>query len=490
MENPKVKKRRLVLNDMCDDEYEEYRVGTFPSPPPSMVVPMDENLKNMYLVRECYVELYERIMASAARTVIVTGNPGVGKSAFYVYFYTRLLSDDRIPEHVLVYENSKEKPVLYVDQRHVIEIENFYMPYDEKERNLIRTFNKLNIWHIIDGCNENVKPQSLGRTIVFSSPNRKKMNLLDDDVNVEKLYVPPWTLEELNICRERFYPSLSYEDLVKRFCDFGGVPRFIFAGNQSNARSKIAEAFSKADFRKHVELPEAIGISDSDDYSHRLLHMMPCDNYSSYFLNFASESIGSQIFHNYFTECRNDLFKFLIEKEGVLEVSGYRGYLFEMLAHQKLSAGGTFAVKNLKTGKIGTLKLDPSKVHVFSKASELKAVDPTKYYRPRVKNYQSIDAFKSNWMFQMGIGASHPTKINGIRELLKVRGLFANSCLISTDPICIVFVVPPERFDDYSIQNFIFNKDSSEEKTSSGVIPKWTSDIVQIALKIDFADLV
>jgi hypothetical protein len=216
--------------------------------------------------------------------------------------------------------------------------------------------------------------------------------------------------------------------------------------------------------------------------------MIPYDNYSNYYLNFASEFIGSQIFHTYFTECRNDLFKFLVESEGVMQASGYRGYLFEMLAHQKLYAGGNFAIKNLKTGAIGTVKLDPSEVYVFSNASELKEIDATKYYRPRVKNYESLDSFKELWMFQIGVGPTHPVKIHGIREFLKVRGLFENSKIVSSDPICLIFVVPPERFDSYSAQKFVFKNDSSEEKMSSGVVPKWTSDIEQYAIKIDFSE--
>jgi len=66
------------------------------------------------------------------------------------------------------------------------------------------------------------------------------------------------------------------------------------------------------------------------------------------YLTFAYELIGTEVFHNYFTECRNDLFKILVASEGVLEASGYRGYLLQMLAYQKLSAGGYFTMKNLK----------------------------------------------------------------------------------------------------------------------------------------------
>jgi hypothetical protein len=236
-------------------------------------------------------------MTSDAPTVIVTGNPGVGKSAFYVYFYTMLLTDERRPEHVLVYENSKEKPVVYV---HNGDIKQVILKREKQD--LFDELSILPVWHIIDGCNENVAPQSLGRTIVFSSPNRKKMNLLDDDVNTKMLYVSPWTLEELNVCRELFYPRVSYEELFARFDYFGGVPRYVFAVEQSRITTKVSEALHKANFRKHVKLPQTMGKSDSDDYSHRLLHMIPYDNYSNYYLKFASESIGSQIFQNYF--CR------------------------------------------------------------------------------------------------------------------------------------------------------------------------------------------
>jgi hypothetical protein len=278
---------------------------------------------------------------------------------------------------------------------------------------------------------------------------------------------------------------LEYDELVKRFYRFGGVPRFIFADNQSNVNSKIGEALAKANFCKHVELPQTMGKADSDDYSHRLLHMIPCDNYSSYYLKFASEFIGSQLFHNFFTECRNDLFKFLVESEGVMEASGYRGYLFEMLAHKKLSAGGSFTIKNLKTGEIDTLTLNPSVVHVFSTSSEIKEIDTAKYYRPRVKNYESLDSFKANWIFQMGIGSNHPIKVHGIREFLKVRGLFENSTIVSSDSIILIFVVPPERFFSYSTQNFVFKKDSND---SNGVVPNWTSAIEQYALTFEFSD--
>jgi hypothetical protein len=51
MENPKVKvkKRCLGLNDVFEDE--ECSIAIIPSPPPSMVVPMERSLKGKYLVR-------------------------------------------------------------------------------------------------------------------------------------------------------------------------------------------------------------------------------------------------------------------------------------------------------------------------------------------------------------------------------------------------------------------------------------------------------
>lgn len=482
MENPQVKKRFLQLADACDEEYESFAVMHIPTPSPSMVVPMQGQLNGQYLVRNCYVELYDIIMASKARAVIVTGNPGIGKSAFYVYFYTRLLSDERRPEHVLVYENTKEEAVLYVHNGEVKEVQ-----LSQEKQDLFDRMPTQPVWRIIDGCNENVKSH-LGRTIVFSSPNCKKLKLLKKDVDRKTLYVPPWNLQELNFCRERFYPSLSYDELVRRFCEFGGVPRFVFTAEQSDVSSTIAGAFGKANFRKHVELPITMEQSDYDNYSHRLLHMIPCENYSNYYLKFASESIGSRIFHEYFAECRNDLFKFLVESEGVMEASGYRGYLFEMLAHQKLSAGGEFSVKNLQTKEISLVELPPSEVIIFSKASELNPIDDTKYYRPQVKNYESLDSFRANWLFQMGVGPTHPVKIHGIRKFLTARGLFANGKITSASPMRLYFVVPPNRFESYSVQKFVSKNVSAEPEESSGNISNWTLSIEQYAIKIEFCD--
>ncbi len=59
-----VRKKYLALDDLCDDEYEQFSVHAVASPAPSMTAPLGANLNENYLVRNCYAELYDIVIST------------------------------------------------------------------------------------------------------------------------------------------------------------------------------------------------------------------------------------------------------------------------------------------------------------------------------------------------------------------------------------------------------------------------------------------
>ncbi len=141
--------------------------------------------------------------------------------------------------------------------------------------------------------------------------------------------------------------------------------------------------------------------------------------------------------------------RFISASQGIGETGQLRGTLFEKHAHAVISRGGSFKIRDLQTGEVGTMEL-PSNLSLFLYSSDDEAFKGATncYFRPVSKTFESIDSFiKPDILFQMTTANEPPCKQTGLRDILNVLGNPSNPRLH--------FVVPPDRFGTFKYQNYI-----------------------------------
>ena len=99
---------------------------------------------------------------------------------------------------------------------------------------------------------------------------------------------------------------------------------------------------------------------------------------------------------------------------------------------------------------IVTYKIPPTKTHVFYFKEE---IIPDTLNRPESRNYPSIDAIypSRGEMYQITVSDSHPVKTPNLKAL---KSQFAE-WLETHDSVKLIFIVPPERFETFTIQPYV-----------------------------------
>jgi hypothetical protein len=206
-------------------------------------LPMTNLLRRKkFFVRACYEKYYTEIMdllGDEDRSYItVTGTPGIGKSVFYLYFFKRYrrgnpdktivtaaFSRERIPKSWKVFYPTGE----------VKESEEFNHRIIPSIKDAI---------YIYDGAPDVETPLPSQKMVCFSSPNEGWLKSIGRSEDHIALYMPPWTLEELQKARtcleddsksqkstiersrNNTTPELTAEEVERRFRIFGGSARY------------------------------------------------------------------------------------------------------------------------------------------------------------------------------------------------------------------------------------------------------------------------
>ncbi|EXX54690.1 hypothetical protein RirG_232200 [Rhizophagus irregularis DAOM 197198w] len=109
-------------------------------------------------------------------------------------------------------------------------------------------------------------------------------------------------------------------------------------------------------------------LSDGDNYSHNLVHIHTNEKpvneiinghtfvnspYTSCELKFASTIVGNKVFARLKEFYKEETYKFVAS---VSLLGSVRGYVFEIIAHNELSAGKTFLTRSLEESKKSCVK--------------------------------------------------------------------------------------------------------------------------------------
>ena len=227
-------------NKNDDDKSDELDDEPDPDPEPELsstsllvfsdAIPHDDTNNQLY-IRQAYIDIYEMYIEKND-FILVSGTPGVGKTIFSFYVLYRLLK--AVPGASVLYASAKGNYAVYLAGNNVA------------VKNNQEQFPQYATYYMFD-CGDGSKMQiDIGaahesrKAIVFSSPNRnhykeyEKSCIYSCERKGVIVYMPPWSLMELQFCRRHLFSYITSEGLERRYNLWGGVPRAIFNISKSN----------------------------------------------------------------------------------------------------------------------------------------------------------------------------------------------------------------------------------------------------------------
>ena len=443
-------------------------------------------------VRDSYRELYEIIhhRAGKGKHIIITGNPGIGKSCFLLYNMYRLRKEDKYLR--LVYTSARYS-------LHVLLCRGSVRVYTTEEMLGITRDLKQLIYLYDCGTKGDplpVSPPMLSRkTIIATSPDECHTKSFVKETTAVKptgsptlltLYMPPWSLDELEDFRVRAQIPTSKKELIDHYTTWGGIPRYMFFENIP--KSKLDQAIVDVDPDDIMSIPSMLyrGVVKSE-VSHKLFQLHPRDDseYQEADVHFASGYVQKVVYETHTKYCRGIVCSIINSSR---TFNSFQGDLFEQMAHGELAHGGVWKAYSLPGRNASSLDLGEPKVQFFRDIADLHQYKITGaatyseqlYLRPEPKNFKSLDSIllqKGTTRaigFQITIASKHSIHRNGLQDIRRAL------CNTENDPFEIYFVVP-------SIVQSSFTKQQNYVGTNKNVLSSGLPEHVdQFVVGMDF----
>lgn len=428
----------------------------------------DEDLPSAIYVRPCYLKLLEKTMSiincDNTPRLVILGNPGIGKTYFGYYLLAHIARNGG----TVVYESGTRK------QRYLLSTERVAIGSLQDFSDVMR---ERNHYYVVDGT---PPVHCVAKTVLVSS-HRRDVWYTFSKTKCTIRYMPVWTLDEIQTCRQQLFPEVDETVAKDCFLKWGGIPRFVLQFADDKAQQELLmQAIGSVDLDA---ISSAIGRTEAGDQAtHRLIHMVVADDFMERQYKFASDVVAEGVYRALYERDRARLLQFLRVAHNASGVEGLRGTIFEQHAHWIISQGGTFQIRTLPKPASPSPVTIRSNLHLpqlpvvyFQRDTEVQSSTGS-YFRPRITNYESVDSFsKPNRLFQITVGAKHPCKQAG---LYKVLNLLQNP----REPE-FYFVVPDDKFESFRFRKY---EDSVglalEEPTFNNV-----KSIRQFVLKIDLS---
>ncbi len=268
------------------------------------------------LARACNPLLFDRMISLKkdrqinAKGILLTGSPGIGKSWFLMYAMYRLAAEPSVPEIIL--HSAKHFTAYWF--RPDGTVSKIRSPVGD---DLITVINK-STWYLYDANeSENECFPIEAFTIVASSPNKRHYKGFMKQVGTIKLYMPPWTFDEILAAKVLNVSNHDDSVLVERYERTGGVPRLIydahlkyvnFLDNQKNQISNLTFE-NISDLCVSTTIPDDI----SDMLSHAIVKNELADDDGGMFgkvkISFISKHVAGAFFREKFGRQRAMILK-------------------------------------------------------------------------------------------------------------------------------------------------------------------------------------
>ena len=173
-------------------------------------------------------------------------------------------------------------------------------------------------------------------------------------------------------------------------------------------------------------------------------------NYERQDFFFASDYVKKKVYNHFASSAMLEVCSYV---ENIGSYAGFEGQLFEMLAHQKLAAGGTFSVRKLQPNcNVSTWTFTKFDIENFEKVDDFSAYQSRQnvYLRPQPGTFTSLDLIiiespQSVIGVQITVSSSRPVKTKGLTYVMEK---------IQQAQFKLFFVVPKMVFDDYKPQSY------------------------------------
>ena len=443
----------VVDEDMIIAEFKYLELNGFPP-----LIHVDEESKKIF-IRPCYDALAELLIGNIYNgihrnaNILISGNPGIGKSRFYIYFMYKLIKGNLDPKKKIIINSLNIHYLWKNDSKTFIILTDDEISSYMKEWNVVR---------LIDGNSSSLDGWH-GISILFASPSTEG---LKDFFKLHTItyYLPIWSEYELNICNELI--SLVNPDILKdNFDYFGGIPRFVLEKDIRAIcalKRKINVVINSENKMDIINLIKSGNILSSR-YSHLLLHMNTEKNsdFMNYYLDFASNTISDFIFNQLIVQTYDKITEFFIVNCNESSTAVLRGKIFEQLFHRSFDKSNNINIKILGRSLHDdrSLEIFVDKNHElirFSEFSELNLIKSKKiYYRPISKSFGAIDSLYWNgenlYLFQVTIAPNHTINYGTVFELMK----WCKKNKINEFNIFIIFIVPGLLKANYKLQKYV-----------------------------------
>jgi hypothetical protein len=404
-------------------------------------------LPDRMYIRADYVGLWaelQRVLESGLRRIVVSGNPGIGKSWFGLYVAFKLLSGSTPP--TIVWEARLSGTRTLIRNSAVLQgtLDSFGSELADR-----------NTWYLVD---ESVFPgpwRVEARTLVFSSPKRDNYRLILKATASTIRYLPVWRWDEIEACRQLLYPrdAVRTADAVQEaYLRWGGIPRFVL--------EKLADASAQMQLESAIVsstnlslLVRAVGEIDSaPESSHRISHIATSAPYVQTTVTFGSDYIKARVTELLLRHQREELFSFVSRESSPL-FAQMRGDCFEALAHETLAAGGDFRTRLLTPpgSEEAVCSLAKTTLRRFSgnKPADLVSIRDFcagDYCQPMISTFPVIDALiLPSMLLQMTVSLQHTVDEPKLAQILEA---------LSLETAELHFVVPPDKYYGFKAHTF------------------------------------
>ncbi|RLN97181.1 hypothetical protein BBJ28_00007137 [Nothophytophthora sp. Chile5] len=239
---------------------------------PPLLQPMPQHRK--ILERYCYMEISFSLMektkqclGKCSANLVVTGNPGIGKSLCYLYCAFRFARglEENQPELTLVLNCGDEY------HQYCFKEQTFWKLTPEEVALLQRNPRVL---RLIDGESSRLVDWQ-GVSVLFGLPDVKDRNRFTKGRSWTYI-MPMWDSDELLKWNSLLESDLRLpeDEVEKHSCLFGGIPQAIFCVERSEMEKETARAIESWDAVKATRFMEAKQPVQESDWSHRVFQMI------------------------------------------------------------------------------------------------------------------------------------------------------------------------------------------------------------------------
>ena len=223
----------------------------------------DPSLGSKMLSRTCYNTMMS-VVAHAGREygirkVILTGNPGIGKTLGIVEVM-RVAASRGV---TVVLQLGKEK-----DSRYLFRAGE---PVLEGSKDDFKSYLRdPDVWYIVDSANSPHAYQAW--TLFVVSPARELFwRYLKEPTDAGKIYLPVWEKEEIEIARRQIYSATPQSVVDERYGRWGGIARYVLEKRAGFWEADdLEEAIDKTSWESFKEA--LLDLESGTKFSHRVLH--------------------------------------------------------------------------------------------------------------------------------------------------------------------------------------------------------------------------